>query len=117
MAKSTESKNETKGINKAKDVKDVKKAVVPQDKKIRKYPKEGTIGRVVLDHLAKNPTADTVEVDKIVRKSHPDSKFNKAHLAWYKHQIKVGNYILPTESKVKGKDKSKGKKEMAQASA
>ncbi len=67
---------------------------------LRKYPKEGTIGRVVLDALAKDPQITTEDLLPIVLKDHPESKFGKTHLSWYKHQVKKGNYILPKGMKI-----------------
>ena len=74
-------------------------------KKLRKFPKAGTIGFVVLNALAKNPDLKTEDILPQVLKNHPESKFNSAHLAWYKHQVKVGNYILPSGAKVARKGK------------
>ena len=83
--------------------------IMATTRKIRKYPKRGTIGCLVLDALAKNPDLKTEDILPGVKKISPDSKFNPAHLAWYKHQVKVGNYVLPNASKAKGK-KAKAKK-------
>lgn len=66
-------------------------------KKLRKFPKAGTIGNMVLTALASNPNLKTEDIQKKVLVKFPDSKFNTAHLAWYKHQVKVGNYILPKD--------------------
>ena len=65
-------------------------------KHLRKFPKAGTIGNMVLTALDKDPGLKCETITKVVLKKFPDSKFNTAHLAWYKHQVKVGNYILPS---------------------
>lgn len=74
--------------------------------KIRKFPKEGTIGHMTLTALAKNPDLKTEDILPQVLKKFPESKFNSAHLAWYKHQVKVGNYILPRGGKKVRKPKA-----------
>lgn len=63
--------------------------------KIRKYPKRGTIGRHVLDSLKKNPEVTCKELLKVIKKKFPDSRFNPAHLSWYKNQLKNGRYVFP----------------------
>lgn len=82
----------------------------PKAQKLRKFPKAGTIGFIVLNALAKNPDLKTQDILPQVLKEHTESRFNSAHLAWYKHQVKVGNYILP--GGVKAKKSRKGKKAM-----
>jgi len=61
--------------------------------KVRKFPKRGTIGNYVLLELQKNKNVDCKILKKHILKLHPDSRFNKAHLAWYKHQVKRGRYV------------------------
>ena len=64
-------------------------------RKLRKFPKAGTIGWIVLTNLSKNPEVSVEELTKLVLAKFPESKFQKTHLAWYKHQVRVGNYQLP----------------------
>jgi len=65
-----------------------------KSKKTRKFPKAGTIGHIVLNALAAKPDLKTEDILPEVMAKFPESKFNTAHLAWYKHQVKVGNYDL-----------------------
>ena len=93
----------------------------------RKYPKEGTIGYIVLKALEKNPKVTVEELTPIVLKKFPESKFGKTHLSWYKYQVRKGNYLTPTGDKQAPKvavtrapkerteKKLKGKKARAQA--
>ncbi len=89
-------------------------------KKMRKFPKQGTIGNIVLTALAKNPAVTADDLKAGILKKFPDSKFGPSHVAWYKHQVKVGNYVLPEDTAVKPaktkkthktKDKKTGKKQ------
>ena len=75
----------------------VKEHKMSKVEKIVKMPKRGTIGHFVLTQLSKNADVSVEVLIKGVLKTHPDSHFNKAHLAWYKHQIKVGRYVLPSK--------------------
>lgn len=90
------------------EVHEIGEIIMATKGKIRKYPKAGTIGRITLDALSKNPDLKTEDILPEILKKFPDSKFNPAHLAWYKHQVKVGNYLLPKASKV-SKPKKAGK--------
>ena len=74
--------------------------------KIRKYPKAGTIGSIVLGILQKNSSPNLDELTKTILNKFPDSKFNKAHLAWYKHQVKNGAYNLNDAPKTNKKKKT-----------
>ena len=70
---------------------------------LRKYPKKGTIGRLVLRELEKNPKITVEELTPKVLSKHPNSKFQQSHLSWYKYQVKKGNYLAPNEdTPVKG---------------
>lgn len=83
-------------------------------KTLRKFPKAGTIGNMVLTALAGNKDLKTEDISKKILKKFPESKFNSAHLAWYKHQVRVGNYILPTgTSAPKAKKTRKSRKSTA----
>lgn len=77
--------------------------------KLRKFPKAGTIGHMVLTALAKNPDLKTDQIQKQVLKKFPESKFNAAHMAWYKNQVKNKNYILPTAAPKKARAPRKPK--------
>ncbi len=60
-------------------------------------PKRKTITSVVLAYLDKKPQAETMEIyNAIVAAGFPTTKFNKSHLAWYKHQIRKGKLKLPS---------------------
>ncbi len=72
---------------------------------IRKFPKAGTIGHIVLTALAKNPDLKTEDILPAVLKASPESAFKASHLAWYKHQVRSGGYILPVDEKKKDKAK------------
>lgn len=81
-------------------------------KKLRKFPKAGTIGNMVLTALAKNPDLKTEDILPAIKAKFSDSKFNPAHLAWYKHQVKNGNYILVKDAeKTPAKDTTKVSKD------
>lgn len=67
---------------------------------IRKFPKRGTIGYIVLTALAKNPEVDCKTLTKAILKKFQDSAFGPSHLAWYKYQVAKGNYVLPVEEPV-----------------
>lgn len=93
-----------------------------KSQQIRKFPKQGTIGHIVLTSLANSPDVKLEDLTKKVLKKFPESKFNAAHLAWYKHQVKQGNYVLPigdaedknalaAEKKAKRARKPKAKKQ------
>lgn len=75
--------------------------------RIRQFPKSGSIGHLVLTTIAKTPTIDYEAITKLVKAAFPTSKWQASHWAWYKHQIKIGSYTLPT---IEQKAKSKGKK-------
>jgi hypothetical protein len=80
--------------------------------KQRKFPKQGTIGHIVLTTLAHNSEPDFEELKKKVLAKFPDSKFNPAHLSWYKHQVRIKAYPLldaGDEGDSKGKNKKSGK--------
>ena len=62
---------------------------------VRKYPKVGTIGNYVLTYLHKDPNVKTKYLLKWILRKFPESKFNDAHLSWYKHQVKTGRYVYP----------------------
>lgn len=62
---------------------------------LRKFPKRGTIGHLVLTTLAKQADVTSEQLGKRIKKRWPDSAWNPAHLAWYRYQVKQGNYILP----------------------
>lgn len=81
--------------------------------KIRKYPKAGTIGSIVLAVLQKDTNPDLDGLTKTILKKFPDSKFNKAHLAWYKHQVKRGNFVLLNDTDQKPAAKKPSKKRAA----
>jgi len=53
-----------------------------------------TITAFVLAQLSKNPTIGTAELIQFVCSAFPWSKFSKTHVAWYKHQIRAGKYVL-----------------------
>ena len=61
-----------------------------------KNPKEGrpTITSFVVELLGKNPTMGTDELIQKVCVNFPWSAFSKTHVAWYKHQIRAGKYVL-----------------------
>ena len=60
---------------------------------LRKYPKKGTVGNFILEIITKDPNIKYIDIQPKVAKAFPKSKFNKYHLAWYKHQLKSGKYI------------------------
>lgn len=64
--------------------------------RIRQFPKTGSIGNLVLTTLAKSPTIDYEAMTKLVKTAFPNSKWQASHWAWYKHQVKIGSYTLPT---------------------
>jgi hypothetical protein len=85
-------------------------ATTKKNVKLRKFPKAGTIGHIVLTALAKNPDLTTEQILPTVLKKFSESKFSNSHLAWYRHQVKVGGYILPkAEAKKTRKRASKAK--------
>jgi hypothetical protein len=67
--------------------------------KVRSYPKRGTIGRYVLDRLKSKPSLKCQDLMPYIQKHWPDSRFNPAHLAWYRHQVRVGAYKYPEKQK------------------
>ena len=64
---------------------------------MRKFPARGTIGHLVLTELHKNMDVTCAYLQKKIFKHHPDSKFNEAHLAWYKTQIRKCRYEMPAK--------------------
>ncbi len=58
-------------------------------------PRKGTITEAVLELLAQNPHASSQEIRAALVKKFPKTKFGKAHLAWYKYQVRHGNLQLP----------------------
>ena len=58
----------------------------------RRFPKEGTIGHIVLTALAENPSVTSEELGKVILAKFPNSRWGPSHLAWYRHQLKKGNY-------------------------
>lgn len=76
---------------------------------LRKFPAQGTIGFVVLTELAKTPDVTCEELVAKILPAHPESKFQKTHLAWYKHQVKKNRYILPSLTTTKTKKVKKSK--------
>lgn len=62
--------------------------------KKRRFPKHGTIGFIVLTTMKENPNVTSDELEKVLRPMFQETKWNKAHLAWYKHQVKNGAYDL-----------------------
>lgn len=75
---------------KAQEDKETKKPI-----KTRKWPREGTIGRFVLEQLVKNPSIPMEDMGTLMHKKFPESKFNKAHLSWYKYQLRNKGYTPP----------------------
>ena len=61
----------------------------------RKFPKQGTIGWIVLTTMARNPKVSSDELGEAIRKNFPESKWSKAHYSWYRYQVKKGRYYLP----------------------
>lgn len=82
---------------------------------LRKFPKAGTIGHMVLMALAKNPDLKTKDILPKILKKFPESKFNEAHMAWYKHQVRRKNFILPKVEAAPKKAKRASKKAEAEA--
>jgi len=70
-------------------------AAKEKEVKVRKFPARGTIGHLVLTELAKNPNITTEALLPKVKAIRPDSKFSASHLAWYKHQVKNGRFVMP----------------------
>jgi len=62
-------------------------------------PKIGTIGHIALAMMRDNPDVTSDQIRKEVIKKFPESKWNKTHLAWYKHQIRTGKYEFPKKLK------------------
>lgn len=60
---------------------------------LRKFPSKGTIGFLAI-HLMESGASYEATTKKVL-KTFPTSKWNKAHWAWYRHQLKVGNYVVP----------------------
>ena len=48
------------------------------------------IGAIVKDGLDAKPPLTYEEILKNVLEYHPESKFNKKHLAWYKNKLRAG---------------------------
>lgn len=71
----------------------------PKVTKVAKVPKRGTIGFMTLELLRDNPNVTTEECLKVILPKFPESKFDKAHLAWYRHQVKMQNYGFPEKPK------------------
>ena len=82
---------------------------------LRKFPKAGTIGHMVLTALAKNPDLKTKDILPKILKKFPESKFNEAHMAWYKHQVRRKNFILPKVEAAPKKPKRAKKQAKAEA--
>lgn len=79
-------------------VKSSKKVVEnkPETKKPR-IPKAGTTGFIALEMLRDNENVTSDEIAKKVLVKFPESKWNKSHLAWYKHQIRTEKYAFPAK--------------------
>lgn len=80
--------------------KDAKPAKAPKSKK-------PTICSIVLQMLDDNQEVTTQEIyQHLVKNGFPDTKFQKSHLAWYKHQIRKGRYKLPSGAAFKAARKA-----------
>ena len=64
-------------------------------KKDKRKSKKPSIKTIVLNALAENPDIECEELGKMVRAVHPNSAFQKTHLAWYKYMIRKGKLKLP----------------------
>ena len=73
---------------------------------VARVPKQGTIGYIALEILRDHPDATAEDIGKVILKSFPESKWNKSHLAWYKHQVRSGKIAYP-ESDGKKKTSSR----------
>jgi len=82
-AKNAKKQKEKKGkknqVSKEKKIAVLKKAKAKED-----VPK---IGAIVKDGLNAKPPLTYEEILKNVLKHHPESKFNKKHLSWYKNKL------------------------------
>jgi hypothetical protein len=59
--------------------------------RVRPFPANGTIGALVIPLIHEGK--DDQEVIKIVLEKFPgNDAFNKAHVSWYRYQIKIGSY-------------------------
>ena len=82
----TKNVKKSKGKKSKKDqvTKEEKTAVLKKSEIKEDIPKIGTI---VKDGLNAKPPLTYEEILKNVLKHHPESKFNKKHLSWYKNQL------------------------------
>lgn len=76
-------------------------------KKVPRVPKQGTIGHIVLSRLRDKADVTTEELLPVVLAKFPESRFGKSHLAWYRHQVKMGHYGYPTKDAVAKTRKTK----------
>lgn len=81
MKKSKEKKGKKNQIAKEEKVAVLKKSQSKDD-----IPK---IGAIVKDGLNAKPPLTYEEILENVLKYHPESRFNKRHLAWYKNKLRA----------------------------
>jgi hypothetical protein len=86
-AKNAKKQKEKKG-KKNQVVKEEKIAVLEKTEMKEDIPK---IKAIVNDGLNAKPPLTYEAILKNVLKHHPESKFNKKHLSWYKNKLKEGN--------------------------
>jgi len=82
--------------------------------KVRRFPKAGTIGHMVLCALKTNPNVKSDELAPAILEKFPESAWNPAHLAWYRHQVRTGAYNLdeaPVQVEKPTRAKRRAKKE------
>ncbi len=86
-----------------------KKKKNAQGKEKKAKEKRKTITSVVLKCLDKNPEANVQTISDTIVANGLKSKFNKAHLAWYKYQIRKGKLHLPSGRELPPKKKKEKK--------
>lgn len=83
------SKKQQKKGNKNQVAKEKKIAVLKKTEMKEDIPK---IGAIVKDSLNVEPPLTYEEILKNVLKYHPESKFNKKHLSWYKNRFGLNKF-------------------------
>ena len=58
-------------------------------------PKQGTIGYMALEFMRDHPDGPVDKIQAKILTKFPQSKFDKSHWAWYKHQVSKGKYEYP----------------------